>query len=57
MNYKVLENEIISKVHTLDLTQKNDVLGFIQSIRGNRKSSKKYKRKAMKEIKEALLEI
>lgn len=54
MNYFRLENEILSSVQTLNGNQKSDVLDYIKSIPKSRHNTRLYRRKAMKEIQEAL---
>jgi hypothetical protein len=54
MNYLSLENEILSSVQTLNGHQKNAVLEYIKSLGPSKHSTKRYRRKGMKQIKEAL---
>ena len=54
MNYLRLENEIISSVQSLNGSQKSDVLDYIKNIPKSRHNTKLYRRRAMKEIQEAL---
>ena len=54
MNYLRLENEILHSVQHLNGHQKSEVLDYIQNIRPTKHSTKLYRRKAMKEIREAL---
>ncbi|SNS48069.1 hypothetical protein SAMN05421640_0325 [Ekhidna lutea] len=54
MNYLRLENEIISSVQTLNGHQKYDVLDYINNIKPTNHNSRLYRRRAMKEIREAL---
>lgn len=54
MNYLLLENEILSSVQDLNGHQKNDVLDYIKNIRPTSHNTRLYRRKAMKEIREAL---
>ena len=54
MNNLVLEREILSSVQTLNGNQKNDVLDFIRNIEPKIHSKKLYRRRAMKQIREAL---
>lgn len=49
-----LENEIISKVRTLNRDQKSVVLNYLKSIPKMNHSKKRYRRRAMKQIREAL---
>lgn len=55
MNITNLENEILSSVENLNGSQKNEVLDYIKTIKEQVHSSKRYRRQAMKEIREALL--
>ncbi|MEQ9466951.1 MAG: hypothetical protein RLN88_06030 [Ekhidna sp.] len=54
MNYLRLENEIISSVQSLNGHQQSDVLDYIKNIKPTNHSTRLYRRKAMKEIREAL---
>jgi hypothetical protein len=54
MNYLSLENEILSSVQTLNGHQKNAVLEYIKNLGPSKHSTKRYRRKGMKQIKEAL---
>ena len=54
MNYLGLENEIISSVQNLNGNQKSEVLDYIKNLKSTRHNTKLYRRKAMKEIREAL---
>lgn len=54
MNYLKLENEIITSVQHLNGHQKSDVLDYIKNIRPTSHNTRLYRRKAMKEIREAL---
>ena len=54
MNYLRLENEIISSVQHLNGHQKSDVLDYIKNIKPTSHNTRLYRRKAMKEIREAL---
>ncbi|MEP0985944.1 hypothetical protein [Ekhidna sp.] len=54
MNYLKLESEIISSVQHLNGHQKNDVLHYIKNIEPTNHNTRLYRRKAMKQIREAL---
>ncbi|WP_420576677.1 hypothetical protein [Ekhidna sp.] len=54
MNYLKLDSEIITSVRDLNGHQKNDVLHYIQNIKPTSHNTRLYRRKAMKEIREAL---
>lgn len=54
MNYLSLENEILSSVQNLNGHQKDAVLEYIKNIKKGRHSTKLYRRKGMKQIREAL---
>ena len=54
MNYLSLENEILSSVQTLNGHEKNAVLEYIKNIKPIRHSKKVYRKRGMKQIKEAL---
>lgn len=54
MNYLRLETEIISSVQNLNGHQKNDVLDYIKNIGSGSHNSRLYRRRAMKEIRDAL---
>jgi ADP-dependent phosphofructokinase/glucokinase len=49
-----LDVEIIGKVKNLNGIQKNDVLSYIERIPRKIHSSKRYRRRAMKQIRHAL---
>ena len=53
MNYLSLETEILSSVKHLNGLQKSSVLAYIRNIE-SAAYTKRYRRKAMKEIREAL---
>jgi len=57
MNYLSLETEILSSVKSLNGHQKSSVLEYIQNIEPTAHNSKIYRRKAMKQIREALESI
>ncbi|MEQ9402244.1 MAG: hypothetical protein RIM99_01555 [Cyclobacteriaceae bacterium] len=54
MNNLSLEVEILSSVHALNGNQKNDLLDYIRNIRPIPHSKRLYRRRAMKQIREAL---
>lgn len=54
MNYLRLENELISSVQNLNGTQKSNVLEYIRTMEPSKHSTKRYRRRAMKQIREAL---
>ncbi len=54
MNYLRLDSEIISSVQSLNGSQKTDVLDYIKNIPKSRHNKRLYRRRAMKEIQEAL---
>ncbi len=54
MNYLGLEKEILSSVKALNGNQKNDVLDYIKNIEPRKHSQSLYRRRAMKQIREAL---
>jgi len=56
MNYQ-LESEILSSVQGLNRNQKTDILDYIKKIDSPRHSTRLYRRKAMKQIREALQEV
>ena len=49
-----MDSEILVRVLNLNGIQKNDVLNYIERIPRKRHSIKLYRRKAMKQIKQAL---
>lgn len=49
-----LDIEIFSKVRSLSGTQKTEVLDYLDSISGPGHNTKIYRKKAMKQIREAL---
>lgn len=57
MNYLTLENEILSSVQGLNGHQKSNVLEYIKNIEPTAHNTKIYRRKAMKEIREALSRV
>jgi len=57
MKYLRLEKEILSSVQGLNGHQKSNVLEFIKNIEPTAHNAKIYRRKAMKEIREALTEV
>ena len=55
MNIKQeLDSEIIDRVKYLNGIQKNDVLDYIERFPRKRHSTRRYRRKAMKQIRQAL---
>ncbi|WP_462254005.1 hypothetical protein [Ekhidna sp.] len=54
MNYLRLDTEILSSVQNLNGHQKSDVLDFIKNIEPTSHNTRLYRRRAMKEIREAL---
>lgn len=54
MNYFGLETEILSSVKSLNGHQKTSVLEYIKKIEPTAHNSKIYRRRAMKQIREAL---
>ncbi|RED94120.1 hypothetical protein C7460_12261 [Marinoscillum furvescens DSM 4134] len=55
MHYSTkLESEIISKVKRLNRNQKNEVLDYLETIPKMSHSTRLYRRKALKQIREAL---
>ena len=54
MNYLRLENEIISSVQNLSGNQKSNVLEYIKTMEPSNHSTRLYRRRAMKQIREAL---
>lgn len=57
MNTFSVESEILSSVQHLNGDQKTDILDYVKSIKPVPHSQKRYRRRAMKQIREALLEI
>lgn len=57
MNYFKLDSEILSSVQTLNGNQKTDVLEYIKKIESPTHSTRLYRRRAMKQIREALENI
>ncbi len=55
MNYLGIEKEILSSVRSLNRNQKSDVLDYVRNIRPIPHSEKLYRRRAMKQIREALM--
>lgn len=55
MNYLNLEIEILSSVRSLNGNQKSDLLDYVKNIRPIPHSKRLYRRRAMKQIREALL--
>lgn len=57
MNYLRLENEILSSVQNLNGHQKSNVLEYIRNIEPTAHNTKLYRRRAMRQIREALANI
>ncbi len=49
-----LETEIISSVHQMNSEQKRQVLTYVDNLKSAASSQEKYRREAMKQIREAL---
>ncbi|MBV6645086.1 MAG: hypothetical protein KI790_06540 [Cyclobacteriaceae bacterium] len=54
MTYQNLENEIFTKVKSLNGHQKFNVLDYIENIPAGNHNTRLYRRRAMKQIREAL---
>ncbi|NQZ78946.1 MAG: hypothetical protein HRT61_22935 [Ekhidna sp.] len=54
MNYWKLDKEILSSVQNLNGRQQIDLLRYIKNIKLNERKPNSYRRRAMKEIREAL---
>lgn len=54
MNYLRIESELISSVLDLNGNQKSDVLQYIKTMTPAKHSQRRYRRKAMKQIREAI---
>lgn len=57
MNYLRMESEILSQVQTLNGHQKSSVLEYIRNIEPTAHNTKLYRRRAMKQIREALANL
>lgn len=57
MNAQNIDSEIITKVRSLNKTQKTDVLDYLETIPKHIHNTKIYRRKALKQIREALESI
>ena len=57
MNYLRMESEILSQVQTLNGHQKSNVLEYIRNIEPTAHNTKLYRRRAMKQIREALANL
>lgn len=55
MSYLNVEKEILSSVRSLNGSQKSDVLDYVKSIKPIPDSKRLYRRRAMKQIREALM--
>lgn len=51
-----LNDQILTQVSTLKSHQKEEVLSFVQSLPKDRRHSKRYRTRALKEIRQALQE-
>ena len=56
MNYFSVDKEILTSVQPLNGSQKTDLLDYIKNIRPITHSKRLYRRRAMKQIREALLD-
>ena len=56
MNHQ-LDSEILYSVQGLDRNQKTDILDYIRRMDSTPHSTRIYRRKAMRQIREALLEV
>lgn len=54
MNYFRLEDEILSSVKELNGHQKAEVLDYIQNVKPTNHNTNLYRRRAMKQIRQAL---
>lgn len=57
MNYYRLDTEILSSVQGLNGHQKSDILEYIRNFESPIHSKRRYRRKAMKQIREALKNV
>lgn len=57
MSYLSIEKEILSSVQPLNGDQKTEILDYVRNIRPVTHSKRLYRRRAMKQIKEALLHL
>ena len=57
MEYLRLDSEILDSVQNLNGLQKSNVLEYIRNIKPTSHSTKRYRRKAMKQIREALASL
>jgi len=49
-----LENEILQRVSNLNGQQQTEVLSYLRSLKGERHSTRRHRRNAMKQIRQAL---
>ncbi len=54
MTNKVIDKEIIARVESLNSRQKTDVLNYLETLPKQNHSVKLHRRKALKQIQEAL---
>lgn len=54
MDYTKLESEIMSRVKTLNSSQKYGILDYLEELPKSGHSTRIYRRKGMKQIREAL---
>ena len=57
MNYYRLDSEILSSVQGLNGDQKSDILTYIRNYKSPIHSHQRYRRKAMRQIREALKSV
>lgn len=57
MNYYRLDTEILSSVQGMNGNQKSDILEYIRNFESPIHSTRLYRRKAMKQIREALKNV
>ncbi len=57
MNYYRLDSEILSSVQGLNGHQKSDILEYIRNVKSPIHSKQRYRRKAMRQIREALKSV
>lgn len=56
MTHQTIENEILDRIRSLSGNQKEDVLNYLGRMPRQRHNTKMYRRKALKQIREALQE-
>jgi cytochrome c553 len=49
-----IDSEILQRVSRLEGQQKNEVLNYLRNLKGERHSTKRHRRNAMKQIRQAL---